>query len=245
MQVTRYPLTKRTRHPPIRAERFEGAAVLISKSKKLRRTTSWRAAEPEAVRYSEVRLIANPHITCRGPAPAWAFTIAPPMAVPEMAMPVAAMTVATMSVPVSAMTVATMPVATMPVAVSMAAVSVAALGLCRNVSRGHQQTGYADGRETIDADQCGCCQAAGQESTNFALTVPGHFITSVCTLLLSLLKLRPRRYGRSDIGARRYFFSQRKLINEDVEMNDPSSWQCLSPRFGMADDARDTRKAAA
>jgi hypothetical protein len=122
------------------------------------------------------------------------------MAVPEMAMTVAAMTVATMtvatvtvatmSVPVSvtAMTVvATMPVATMPVAVSMAAVSVAALGLCRNVSRGHQQTGYANGRETIDADQCGCCQAARQESTNFAFTAPSHFITSFCTLLLSLL----------------------------------------------------------
>jgi len=114
-----------------------------------------------------------------------------------MAMTVAAMTVATMSVPVSAMTVAampvatmpvaTMPVATMPVAVSMAAVSVAALGLCRNVSRGHQQTGYANGRETIDADQCGCCQAARQESTNFAFTAPSHFITSFCTLLLSLL----------------------------------------------------------
>jgi len=117
------------------------------------------------------------------------------MAVPEMAMPVAAMTVATMSVPVS-VTAMTM-VATMPVAVSMAAVSVAAvsvaavsvaaLGLCRNVSRGHQQTGYANGRETIDADQCGCCQAARQESTNFAFTAPSHFITSFCTLLLSLL----------------------------------------------------------
>ena len=122
------------------------------------------------------------------------------MAVPEMAM-----TVATMSVPVS-VTAMTM-VATMPVAVSMAAVSVAAvsvaavsvaavsvaavsvaaLGLCRNVSRGHQQTGYANGRETIDADQCGCCQAARQESTNFAFTAPSHFITSFCTLLLSLL----------------------------------------------------------
>jgi len=122
-----------------------------------------------------------------------------------MAMPVAAMTVATMSVPVS-VTAMTM-VATMPVAVSMAAVSVAAvsvaavsvaavsvaavsvaaLGLCRNVSRGHQQTGYANGRETIDADQCGCCQAARQESTNFAFTAPSHFITSFCTLLLSLL----------------------------------------------------------
>jgi hypothetical protein len=176
------------------------------------------------------------------------------MAVPEMAMTVATMSVAmsAMTVAVSAMTVSAMTVAmsAMTVAVStmtvaMSAMTVAALGLCRNVSRGHQQTGYADGRETIDADQCGCCQAAGQESTNFALTVPGHFITSVCTLLLSLLKLRPRRYGRSDIGARRYFFSQRKLINEDVAMNDPSSWQCLSPRFGMADDARDTRKAAA
>jgi len=117
------------------------------------------------------------------------------MAVPEMAMPVAAMTVATMSVSVS-VTAMTM-VATMPVAVSMAAVSVAAvsvaavsvaaLGLCRNVSRGHQQTGYANGRETIDADQCGCCQAARQESTNFAFTAPSHFITSFCTLLLSLL----------------------------------------------------------
>jgi len=122
------------------------------------------------------------------------------MAVPEMAMPVAAMTVATMSVPVS-VTAMTM-VATMPVAVSMAAVSVAAvsvaavsvaavsvaaLGLCRNVSRGHQQTGYANGRETIDADQCGCCEAARQESTNFAFTAPSHFITSFCTLLLSLL----------------------------------------------------------
>jgi len=111
-----------------------------------------------------------------------------------------AMTVATMSVPVS-VTAMTM-VATMPVAVSMAAVSVAAvsvaavsvaavsvaaLGLCRNVSRGHQQTGYANGRETIDADQCGCCQAARQESTNFAFTAPSHFITSFCTLLLSLL----------------------------------------------------------
>jgi hypothetical protein len=187
------------------------------------------------------------------------------MAVPEMAMTVATMSVgvATMSVGVSAMTVAvsamTVTVSAMSVTVSamsvavavstmtvaVSAMTVAALGLCRNVSRGHQQTGYADGRETIDADQCGCCQAAGQESTNFALTVPGHFITSVCTLLLSLLKLRPRRYSRSDIGARRYFFSQRKLFNEDVEMNDPSSWQCLSPRFGMADDARDTRKAAA
>ncbi len=112
------------------------------------------------------------------------------MAVPEMAMPVAAMTVATMSVPVSvtAMTmVATMPVAVSMAAVSVAAVSVAALGLCRNVSRGHQQTGYANGRETIDADQCGCCQAARQESTNFAFTAPSHFITSFCTLLLSLL----------------------------------------------------------
>ncbi len=109
------------------------------------------------------------------------------MAMTVAAMTVAAMTVATMSVPVSAMTVATMPVATMPVAVSMAAVSVAALGLCRNVSRGHQQTGYANGRETIDADQCGCCQAARQESTNFAFTAPSHFITSFCTLLLSLL----------------------------------------------------------
>jgi hypothetical protein len=138
-----------------------------------------------------------------------------------------------------------MTVAVSTMTVAMSAMTVAALGLCRNVSRGHQQTGYADGRETIDADQCGCCQAAGQESANFALTVPGHFITSVCTLLLSLLKLRPRRYSRSDIGARLYFFSQRKLLNEDVEMNDPSSWQCLSPRFGMADDARDTRKAAA
>jgi len=117
------------------------------------------------------------------------------MAVPEMAMTVAAMPVATMSVPVS-VTAMTM-VATMPVAVSMAAVSVAAvsvaavsvaaLGLCRNVSRGHQQTGYANGRETIDADQCGCCQAARQESTNFAFTAPSHFITSFCTLLLSLL----------------------------------------------------------
>jgi len=122
------------------------------------------------------------------------------MAMPEMAMTVAAMTVATMSVPVS-VTAMTM-VATMPVAVSMAAVSVAAvsvaavsvaavsvaaLGLCRNVSRGHQQTGYANGRETIDADQCGCCQAARQESTNFAFTAPSHFITSFCTLLLSLL----------------------------------------------------------
>jgi hypothetical protein len=171
------------------------------------------------------------------------------MAVPEMAMTVATMSVAmsAMTVAVSAMTVAmsAMTVAVSTMTVAMSAMTVAALGLCRNVSRGHQQTGYADGRETIDADQCGCCQAAGQESANFALTVPGHFITSVCTLLLSLLKLRPRRYSRSDIGARLYFFSQRKLLNEDVEMNDPSSWQCLSPRFGMADDARDTRKAAA
>ena len=129
------------------------------------------------------------------------------MAVPEMAMTVAAMTVPVSAMPVSAMTVAVMLVATMPVAVSMAAVSVAAvsvaavsvaavsvaavsvaaLGLCRNVSRGHQQTGYANGRETIDADQCGCCQAARQESTNFAFTAPSHCITSFCTLLLSLL----------------------------------------------------------
>jgi hypothetical protein len=131
------------------------------------------------------------------------------MAMPEMtAMTVSAMTVAVsaMTVAVSAMTVAvsamTVAVSTMTVAVS--AMTVAALGLCRNVGRGHRQTGYADGRETIDADQCGCCQAACQESANFALTVPGHFITSVCALLLSVLKLRPRRYSRSDIGARRY-----------------------------------------
>jgi hypothetical protein len=116
------------------------------------------------------------------------------MAMPEMAaMTVAvSMTVSAMTVAVSTMTVAmsTMTVAVSAMTVAVSAMTVAALGLCRNVSRGHQQTGYADGRETIDADQCGRWQAAGQESTNFALTVPGHFITSVCTLLLSLLKLR-------------------------------------------------------
>ncbi len=118
------------------------------------------------------------------------------MAMPEMtAMTVAAMTMSVATMSVTAMTmavsVATMSVAvsvaTMSVAVSMAAVSVAALGLRRNVSRGHQQTGYANGRETIDADQRGCCQAARQKSTNFALSIPGHFIASFCTLLLSLL----------------------------------------------------------
>ena len=214
MQVTRYPLTEAA---PANLRRTKALPCSFPKANALRRTTKWCAAEPEAVRYAEVRLIANPDITCRGPAPARAFAIAPPMAVPEMAMTVAAMTVAVsaMTVAVAAMTVATMTVAVSAMTVAVSAMTVAvsamkavaALGLCRNVSRGHQQTGYADGREAIDADQCGYCQAAGQESYNFALTVPGHFIASVCTLLLSLLKLRPRRYSRSDLGARRYFFS--------------------------------------
>lgn len=167
------------------------------------------------------------------------------MAMPEMTAMTVAVSTMTMTVAAMTMTVAAMTVAVSTMTVAVSAMTVSAPGLCRSVSRGHQQTGYADGRETIDADQCGCRQAAGQESTNFALTVPGHFITSVFTLLLSLLKLRPRRYSCSDLGARLYFFSQRKLFNEDVKMNDPSSWQCLSPRFGMADNARDTRKAAA
>jgi hypothetical protein len=123
------------------------------------------------------------------------------MAVPEMtAMTVAVSTmtvaVSTMTVAVSTMTVAvptmTVAVPTMTVAVStmtvaVSAMSVAALGLRGNVGRSYQQTGYADGRETIDADQSGCCQAARQESTNFAFTAPSHFITSFCTVLLSLL----------------------------------------------------------
>jgi hypothetical protein len=114
------------------------------------------------------------------------------MAVPEMtAMTV---TVSTMTVAVTAMTVAvtamTVAVTAMTVAVTAMTVAVtamtgAALGLCRNVSRGHQQTGYADGRETIDADQRGCCQAARQESTNFAFTAPSHFITFLHVLALA------------------------------------------------------------
>jgi hypothetical protein len=114
------------------------------------------------------------------------------MAVPEMtAMTVAVstMTVAvfTITVAVTAMTVAvsTMTVAVSTMTVAVSTMTVAALGLCRNVSRGHQQTGYADGRETIDADQRGCCQAARQESTNFAFTAPSHFITFLHVLALA------------------------------------------------------------
>jgi hypothetical protein len=53
MQVTRYPLTDANAAlADLRAGRFEGAAMLISqKQNALRRTTSWRAAEPETVRY--------------------------------------------------------------------------------------------------------------------------------------------------------------------------------------------------
>jgi hypothetical protein len=111
------------------------------------------------------------------------------MAMPEMAamMTVAAVMAAAMmatTVMAAAMMATTVMAAAMMAAAMMAAAmmatAVAAACQCGRVGRGHQHTRYADGRQAIEADQRGTCQAGRQELANFALSVPGHFIHLFC-----------------------------------------------------------------
>jgi len=77
---------------------------------------------------------------------------------------------------VSAMVTAV--VTAMVTAAVVTAAVVTTLRLCRDISRGHHQAGYAYGGETIDCKQGPCCQQAGQKFACSTLFVPGHFISA-------------------------------------------------------------------
>ena len=80
------------------------------------------------------------------------------MAMEEVTVVSAMAAVATTAVVTAAMVTAAMVTAAMvtPAVVTTAMVA-ATPRLCRRISRGHHQTGYAYGGETIDCKQGACC----------------------------------------------------------------------------------------
>ncbi len=108
------------------------------------------------------------------------------MAMEEVTVVSAMVAVATTAVVTAAMVTAAM-VTTAMVTTAMVA---ATPRLCRRISRGHHQTGYAYGGETIDCKQGACCYQAGQEFACSTLSVLGHFI-SLWRVQLSRRKIEP------------------------------------------------------
>ena len=96
-----------------------------------------------------------------------------PSATPPVAMPVNPTGMAMEEVTV--VTVVT--VVTAMVSAMVTATVMTTLRLCRRISRGHHQTGYTYGSQTIDCKQGACRQQARPEFACSTLFVPSHFIS--------------------------------------------------------------------
>ena len=118
--------------------------------------------------------VADPDPDRANQTPARANAVAPPTAMPKVATAAAAnySTTETSGTETSG-------TETPGTAASRAAASgtaAATSGLCGRVSGRDQETRYANGGQTIDAEQRGCCQTARQEFPSSAWFFPGHFI---------------------------------------------------------------------
>jgi len=141
--------------------------------------------------------VADPDPDWANQAPARADAVAPPTAVPKVASAAAATYSTTNAATEAAATDAaategaaatgaaatagaTASTTSTPAAATAAAATTARLRGC--VSGRDQQTRYANGGKTVDAEQRGCCQTARQEIPSPVWLFPGHFIVLPDTL---------------------------------------------------------------